>query len=587
MLKRMLHRATLWVLGSVVWACAGAADPVVILATERAAAAAEPDGGGSLYAVTVAPDGVAWIAGDRGRVLSSRDEGRTWTRSESGTQTRLFDVSFASAHEGWIVGAHGTVLRTTDGGRHWRAVSTGDPNNFHSVTAPGPGRVRIGGSDGLILSTDDGGESWADRSGTTDGIVRGLGTTDDGDTTWAVGDHGLLMSAAADGEWLPAELPDDIPTTLRGIRFEDDQRGVAWGDGGVVLQTLDGGSRWLRVAAPPVSVRGFVSHGSRLLAFGSGGLLRWLPETSPAEAVGDAPLERELSSLRAWARDADAGSLTANLVDGATSSEWLILVSNPGAIIRVDMASGDAGQPREGPAAFEVVLAPEGTGPRGERYAAELARFLGQPYRLNPLGEGFRGAVDADPRFSLSAFDCVTLMETALAFELAGDQFAPVLPLLDAIRYAGAEVSFDTRNHFFAVDWVQNNSWLVEDITASLVGADDLLTVERSIGRQKLYRDHGAPTTGVTDELRTIHVIPPSRLEKALPRLMTGDLVVFVGRERWLFAKHTGTLVIDETGRRILRHANAARGVADQDFDQYVQRQRGRYAGLMFLRLLD
>ena len=84
------------------------------------------------------------------------------------------------------------------------------------------------------------------------------------------------------------------------------------------------------------------------------------------------------------------------------------------------------------------------------------AKYLGAKYVLDPLGEEI--APDNDPLIRFDAFDCTTFVETTLA---NGN-----LDKLNKIRYAHGEIGFINRNHFIETDWIENNSDIVQDVTA-------------------------------------------------------------------------------------------------------------------------
>jgi photosystem II stability/assembly factor-like uncharacterized protein len=57
--------------------------------------------------------------GDRGNVLLSDDQGKTWRMGNTPTQAMLTAVCFADEQNGWAVGHDAIVLATTDGGETW------------------------------------------------------------------------------------------------------------------------------------------------------------------------------------------------------------------------------------------------------------------------------------------------------------------------------------------------------------------------------------------------------------------------------------------------------------------------------------
>lgn len=82
--------------------------------------------------------------------------------------------------------------------------------------------------------------------------------------------------------------------------------------------------------------------------------------------------------------------------------------------------------------------------------------YLGTRYENSPLGEC--AMPDEDPLIRFDAFDCTTFVETVLA---DGDECC-----LNQIRYKDGEVGFLTRNHFIESDWLNNNSSLVQNVSA-------------------------------------------------------------------------------------------------------------------------
>ena len=53
------------------------------------------------------------IAGDQGRVLVSRDGGRTWETQPTITSSPLFAVAYRGGSNAWVAGRGGAILRRT------------------------------------------------------------------------------------------------------------------------------------------------------------------------------------------------------------------------------------------------------------------------------------------------------------------------------------------------------------------------------------------------------------------------------------------------------------------------------------------
>lgn len=106
------------------------------------------------------------------------------------------------------------------------------------------------------------------------------------------------------------------------------------------------------------------------------------------------------------------------------------------------------------------------------RVASVSALLLDCPYRLQATGEGPCGYFDKAPLYQLDRFDCVTYINTVLAFALSHDVIS-FRENLVRIGYQQAQLEYVYRHHFMSVDWNFHNQsiGLVEDITSKIVNA--------------------------------------------------------------------------------------------------------------------
>lgn len=102
------------------------------------------------------------VVGERGHILTSEDNGKTWQQQEAPTRATLTSVFFKDPANGWAAGHDSLILQTIDGGRHWKEIYS-DPEDerpildlwFHDN-----GHGIAVGAYGLFLMTHDGGKSW-------------------------------------------------------------------------------------------------------------------------------------------------------------------------------------------------------------------------------------------------------------------------------------------------------------------------------------------------------------------------------------------------------------------------------------------
>lgn len=225
--------------------------------------------------------------GQRGHVVYSDDQGKSWRQAKVPVASDLVAVSFPSAQQGWAVGHDGVVLHSTDAGATWtkqldgrslgpllvdyykaqggagvgteaekwlaeaeRFAAQGAENPFLDVWFADERTGFVVGAFNLILRTADGGQSWEPWLERTDNpqalhlyAIRGEGG--EGGDVFATGEQGLVLRLdAAAGRFRAVETP------YKGTYF-----GVAPGQGSVIVfglrgnafRSTDGGATWTKL----------------------------------------------------------------------------------------------------------------------------------------------------------------------------------------------------------------------------------------------------------------------------------------------------------------------------------------------------
>jgi len=151
-----------------------------------------------------------WVAG-AGRILATRDGGRTWHKQYSGS-AKLDQIDFIDATHGWAVGTD-ELLTTDDGGATWTALPEpcGYIQSVHFVT-PQLGYAIAAGSDIRL----------------------------DGGTPAPVTGGRLLVTTDAGRTWLPAR---NAPAHAQTVCFTSAADGFL-GTPGKIWRSTDGGLRW-------------------------------------------------------------------------------------------------------------------------------------------------------------------------------------------------------------------------------------------------------------------------------------------------------------------------------------------------------
>jgi hypothetical protein len=105
--------------------------------------------------------------------------------------------------------------------------------------------------------------------------------------------------------------------------------------------------------------------------------------------------------------------------------------------------------------------------------------------------------LDTDPLIRFDAFDCTTFVETVLA---NGD-----IKKLNKIRYKNGQIDFINRNHFIEVDWLKNNSDIVENVSNSF---PDYKTRTVIIDKQNWFKKIHNIDVDIAAETTNIDYIP-------------------------------------------------------------------------------
>lgn len=220
--------------------------------------------------------------------------------------------------------------------------------------------------------------------------------------------------------------------------------------------------------------------------------------------------------------------------------------------------------------------------PRRAVSAARLeqisSRYVGVPYRLDPLGEG--SGPDADPTFTRVCVDCQTLVEQVMA-----EAIAPWVGGLERagrmVRYRNEQVSLENRFHYCIPDWL-DNPWPARDVTGE-VGGETVRKTRRRIDLAGLLSGRGLTSTLPARIIETGY-IPRESVSGRLSRLPDGSIALFVLDRDDLVVGHMGLLF--RQGKQVaLRHASQrSKRVIDEPLADYFARAPARFIGLKVLQ---
>lgn len=245
-----------------------------------------------LTAVFFIDDQNGWAVGHDAQILHSADGGLNWTLqySDPDLEAPLLDVVFLDAQQGFAVGAYGRLMHTLDGGTHWEDISESLDNEdgFHlnAITRLDDGSLFIVGEMGSMFRSADQGENWETLDSPYEGSLFGLlPTGKQGLVVYGLRGH-LYRSEDAGDSWqlITLQRPDGGRFELGladGARLADGSLLIV-GHGGALLHSIDQGQSFqVRLREDRLSYAG--------VAAGADG--SWL-------LIGQNGLHLELSSSR-------------------------------------------------------------------------------------------------------------------------------------------------------------------------------------------------------------------------------------------------------------------------------------------------
>lgn len=254
-------------------------------------------------------------AGERGRVLTSDDDGKTWAVARTPTYNTLTSLAFADGKVGFATGHQATLLRTEDGGKSWQAATLqmSEKATLFALRVQGERGMAVGAY-GAFVETSDGGRTWKERRIGPDGFDRHLtGIASIGPETLLVaGEAGTLLRSKDGGaKWEVLKSPYE--GSFFGIVATRGGSAIAYGMRGNAFRTDDGGSSWQRVDLG--GYKGALQTGTELadgtvVLAGADGMIATSADQGRTFAIRPLPDRRTIAAL---ARTADGQWLTAGL----------------------------------------------------------------------------------------------------------------------------------------------------------------------------------------------------------------------------------------------------------------------------------
>ncbi len=215
--------------------------------------------------------------------------------------------------------------------------------------------------------------------------------------------------------------------------------------------------------------------------------------------------------------------------------------------------------------------------------------FMGTPYNLTCTGDGPYALLEAWPLVNFKETNCMAFCEHVLALSIS-DSWDHFFDNLQQIRYKDGLIGMKTRNHYTMADWLPQNSWLLQDVSAT-VGGSYTKQVTRIISHRTFFKGKGMSDMRdvLPDRTITLDYVPLEALDKVKERIKAGDILALLFANKTnIFSAHM-LMVVEKNGRKVIREAsNSKMTTFDTPYDQWVaQKQplKNKYIGLAFMRV--
>mgnify|MGYP003624317891 CR=1 FL=1 len=230
----------------------------------------------NIFGLSKVSSDVYMAAGNYGKLLISRDKGRTWESQTAPVDSHLQDITSWDENKSVAVGNEGVTLRTDDGGKTWVEVDSpksDTANKLLRVHSYPNGEAWAVGEMGMILNSHDYGNTWTQMREEEDVFMNDIVRVDE-TTLYIAGEFGLIFKSSDNGKtW--EDTQTDSPNSFTAVAFRTPTEGVVVGLGGAIVATKDGGETWTYIE-PKVS--GMTEH---LMD------VEWSDETNEWVAVGN------------------------------------------------------------------------------------------------------------------------------------------------------------------------------------------------------------------------------------------------------------------------------------------------------------
>ncbi|MBI3259111.1 MAG: hypothetical protein HYZ54_06535 [Ignavibacteriae bacterium] len=185
-----------------------------------------------------------------GKILSTADNGKTWTKTVPDSTDFLTSVMYISDDIAVITAMNGTLYRSVNSGVAWQKIKLNTDINIRAAAAKNS-TVLVTGDIGFLAKSTDNGVTWSASSKSYLGSIYSIASTGN---SFILGSGSGLYYSSDDGiTWTRASQPDGLRAKIVKALNND---AFAVTDSGTIYRSGDGGKNWTLVSSPGYSING-------------------------------------------------------------------------------------------------------------------------------------------------------------------------------------------------------------------------------------------------------------------------------------------------------------------------------------------
>lgn len=216
--------------------------------------------------------------------------------------------------------------------------------------------------------------------------------------------------------------------------------------------------------------------------------------------------------------------------------------------------------------------------------------FLSTPYSWTATGDGPYALLETYPLVNFQQTNCMIYCEHVLALAIS-DSWDNFFNNLQQIRYQDGMIGMKTRNHYTMADWLPENAWILDDVSAK-VGGKYTASMTRSISHKNFFKGKGMDDLRYIKEDRriTVDYVPMKNMKDIKESVKNGDIVAMLyANKKDVFSAHM-LMIIEKNGELYFREASTSTySTFETEYDEWLAAKAAndKYAGIAFMRVKD